>query len=278
MAYFAQYPQGIYATEQPLWLNFYSAPYSLKNIERTRWGVQNRANLHLRLPMPKEPGYQVQHNFGESNNNPVGPVLSAAGIANSGGNLFGAGGANMLARLMQPATFFAERMFATSTYRRFSNIAEYTMVSEARKQYFFQYVFAPKSELEAFEVERIVGSFRKSSFPMVASGLPERSYPQPLWRLLVTKGNGYQYTTNSNALTADWLGDPLVCVLQNVIVKKNDDADTVVRYLPAGTSSITLLGLLFTEFETGTGVPGGDGGIGLFSKSEISTLNFGPSL
>ena len=138
-----RYPFGMAQYEQPLWLNFYSASYSLKNNERTRSGVINRAGLQISLPMPKEPGYQVAHEFGESNNNPVGPMITRAGVANSGGGLKGA--INILKRNIQPATFYWERMFATSTYRRFSNIAEATMVSEGRKKYFFQYVFVPKN-------------------------------------------------------------------------------------------------------------------------------------
>jgi hypothetical protein len=185
----------------------------------------------------------------------------------------------MISRLLQPATFFAERMFATTTYRRFSNIAEYTMVSEGRKQYFFQYIMVPKSAEESIQVEEIVGTFRKCSYPAVASGLPERSFPQKLWSLAVTKGNGVALGGNGPGggeanLTANWLGEPLVCVLQNVIVKKNDDADTVIRYLPNGASSVTLLGLLFTEFETGTYVPETNS---IMSKSEISTMYFGTS-
>lgn len=273
-----QYPSGIYAQEQPLWLNFYVAPYSLKNGERTRAGVVDRAQIHIQLPMPKEPGYQIQHNFGESNNNPVGPILTRAGVANMGGNMFGEGGVQMLSRMLQPMLFFHERMFATSTYRRFSNIAEATMVSEGRKQYFFQYIFVPKTPQESLNVEQIVGSFRKASYPQVAD-LPERTYPQGLWTMAVTKGNVPAFGGEGN-LTANWLGEPLVCVLQNVFVKKNDDADSVVRYLPNGASSVTLLGLLFTEFETGTYAPGipteyGQGAI--LSKSEISYAVFGPS-
>jgi hypothetical protein len=147
------------------------------------------------------------------------------------------------------------------------------MISEARKQYFFQYIFVPKSEEESLNVEEIVGTFRKCSYPAVASGLPERSYPQRLWALRVTKGNGIALGGEEN-LTANWLGEPLVCVLQNVVVKKNDDADTVIRYLPNGASSVTLLGLLFTEFETGTYVPEANA---TWSKSEISSWYFGES-
>lgn len=268
----ARYPLGLYASEQPLWMNFFAAPYSLKNVERTRAGVINRAEFQLILPMPKEPGYQIQHNFGESNNNPVGPVLTRAGLANSGG--FNTTGAiNMMSRLLQPALFYHERMFATTTYRRFSNIAEMSMISEGRKQYSFQYIFVPKNAEETIQVENIVGTFRKCSYPAVASGLPERSYPQKLWTLAVTRGNGVALGGDIG-LTANWLGEPLVCVLNTVVVQKNDEADTVIRYLPNGASSVTLLGLVFTEFETGTYVPEANQ---VWSKSEISTYYFGPS-
>ena len=266
-----KYPLGVYAAEQPLWLNFFAAPYSLKNTERTRAGVINRSSLRIQLPMPKEPGYQVAHNYGESNNNPVGPILSRAGVANAGGGVGGL--VNQISRAFQPALFYAERMFATTTYRRFSNIAEMTMISEGRKQYFFQYVLVPKNEQETIQIEEIVGTFRKTSYPSVASGLPERSYPQNLWALAITPGNAAAFGGEVN-LTANWLGEPLVCVLNTVIVKKNDDADTVVRYLPNGSSSVTLLGLVFTEFETGTYVPEANA---TWSKSEISSYYFGES-
>jgi hypothetical protein len=266
-----QYPYGLAAAEQPLWLNFWSAEYSLRNYERTREGVINRAFARLSLPMPREPGYLIGHEYGESNNNPVGPILSRAGVANAGGGLGGA--LNVLKRSLQPATFYWERAFATSTYRRFSNIAEYTMVSEGRKKYFFQYAFTPKNEAETIQIENIVGTFRKSSYPTVASGLPERSYPQNLWAIKVTQGNARAFGGESN-LTANWLGEPLVCVLETVKVQKNDESDPIIRFLPNGASSITLLGLVFTEFETGTYDPRSNS---IISKSEISTRYFGPS-
>jgi hypothetical protein len=110
--------------------------------------------------------------------------------------------------------------------------------------------------------------------------LPERSYPQNLWSLYVSRGNVAPTVSTSSDeftpgnLTANWLGEPLVCVLQSVVVKKNDEADSIVRYLPNGNSSVTLLGLLFTEFETGTYFPQFNA---TWSKSEISTFSFGAS-
>lgn len=259
------YPLGIAAGEQPLWMQFYAAPYSLKNTERTRSGVINRSEFMIKMPMPKEPGYMIAHEFGESNNNPVGPILSRSGLANSGGI------GTLLERVLQPATFYWERMFATSTYRRFSNIAEMTMVSEGRKKYVFQYIMVPKSNEESLQVEEIIGTFRKCSYPAVASNLPERSYPQKLWALQVAKGNGVALGGEAN-LTANWLGEPLVCVLETVRVQKNDQSDPIIRYLPNGASSMTLLALVFSEFETGTYVPQANE---IWSKSEISSYFFG---
>jgi hypothetical protein len=268
---FYQFPLGSYAAEQPLWLNFYAADYSLINTQRTRAGVISRAFNHIKLPLPKEPGYVVQHEFGESNSNPVGPILTKAAIANAGGGIGGT--LRQLERMAAPAMSYYERVFATTTYRRFSNIAEMSMISEARKQYFFQYVLVPKNAQEAKIIEQIVGSFNKSSYPTQASDLPERSYPQSLWAMKITKGNAPTGFGDEGDLTADWLGSPLVCVLNTVMVKRNDNSDSVIRLLPNGTSAVTLLGLQFTEFETGTYVPGGSDGYGaggIYSKSEIS--------
>jgi hypothetical protein len=259
MAYFRQYPLGVYSSEQPLKILFYAAPYSLMKKERTRGGVAGRADIIISLPLPKDPGYTVAHSFAENNDNPVAPVLTAAGIKNSGGVI------SLLRRLAQPALVFYEKTFATSTYRRFSNVSEMSMVSEGRKQFMFEYIFTPKNAAESAVVDDIVGTFRKCSYPMLASGLPERSYPQRLWTIDVIPGN--QPSPYTNSLAAEFLGEPLVCVLKTVIVKRNDDADPIVRFLPDGRSNVTLLGLVFQEFETGTYVPDANA---IWSKSEIA--------
>lgn len=251
--------------EQPLNLVFNVAPYSLKNFERTRSGIVARSEHTIRLPMPKEPGYSVIHSFGEGQN-PVGPVISLAGAANSGGlDKFG----TLYSRVMQPEAFFAERQYATDTYRRFSNITELTMVSEARKNYYFEYIFVPKSQAEAAQVAAIIGTFRKSSYPVVASGLPERTYPQSLWTIRVE--SDWQGSGSGND-TGDWFGEPLPCVLSGVIVKHADQSDPVLRYTSDFRSSVVLLGLNFTEFETGSYVPFANE---TWSKSEISDYYFG---
>lgn len=263
MAYF-QYPVSNAYTEIPLWLNFFVSPYSLINVERTRPGIINNSYHQIRLPLPKEPGYSVVHQFGEGQN-PVGPVLSMAGMANSGGEAnFG----TLFSRVMAPISFFAERQYATTTFRRFSNITELTMVSEARKNYYFEYIFVPKNREETQEVANIIGTFRKSSYPTTASGLPERTYPQNLWALACTNSAG-----SDNGLSADWLGEPLPCVLSAMSVKHADINDPVVRYLPNLTSAAIMLGLNFTEFETGTYVPQFNQ---TWSKSEVSAFYFPP--
>jgi hypothetical protein len=263
MAYY-QYPLGAYATEQPLWINFFCAKYSLINDDRTREGIQSRAFHHLKLPMPKEPGYFVRHEFGEGTN-PVGPTITLASIANSGGI---ANFDTLFQRNLDPGAFQEEYFKATSTFRRFSNITEATLVSEARKEYNFEYIFVPKNQAESEQVEEIVGTFRKCSYPSVATGLPERTYPQNLWSFEISKGAN---TSMSLGSTDDWLGEPLPCVLTTVVVKKNDSADPVLRLLPNGNSNVVLLGLVFREFETGTYDPSANA---VLSKSEISAKYF----
>jgi hypothetical protein len=257
-----QYPLGTYASEQPMWLKFIGAPYSLKKEQRTRDGIAANSEIEIYLPLPKDPGYTIAHEFSISNDNPVAPIISMANIANSGANM-AEGTVNLAARLMEPAAAYYERFFATSTYRRFSNLTELTMVSEGRKQYFFQYIFAPRSEDESIQVERICATFRNASYPTLASNLPERTYPQGLWTIDVVPGNVPSFGDAS----ATFLGEPLPCLLKTVTVKKNDSADPVTRFLPNGASALTLLGLVFQEFETGTYDPNKGQ---LRSKSEIA--------
>jgi len=254
---FVQYPLGSYASEQIGWIYFYAAPYSLKSTERRPTDIPGRSFAQIKLPLPKDPGYQVAHEFGISNDNPVAPVLTSAGIANSGGL------GNLATRLLQPALFYYEKTFATSTFRRFSNVTELTMTSEGRKQYFFQYIMVPKNVDEAKAIDNIVGTFYKSSYPTVASGLPERSYPQNLWSITMEGLNGQR-------IDGDFLGRPLTLVLKTVIVKRNDDVDPILRFTPSGHSNVTLLGLVFQEFETGTYDPTEPRGGQVLSKSEIA--------
>lgn len=269
MAYIFQYPspQSVEAIEQPRWLRFYAKEYSLKNSQRTRQYIKSQPFAVITLPMPKEPGYQIRHEYGEGTN-PVGPVLSLAALENSGG----IGNFDTLwNRILDPAKFQNEYMYATTTYRRFSNVTEATLVSEARKEYYFEYLFVPKNEADSIQVEEIIGTFRKSSYPTVATNLPERTYPQNIWALDVVAGDTWSGGAGASALTANWLGEPLPCVLTSVLVKRNDAADPIVRYLPNGLSNITLLALNFREFETGSYDAGRNE---VLSKSEISANAF----
>jgi hypothetical protein len=268
MPVYYQYPSTVpYINEQPFWLNFYVAPYSLKNTERTRPSIIQRSFAQLILPLPRDVGYSMTHEFGETARTPiVASNVVDSSVANNGGNRN-----RDQIRLREDfaaSAFIGEYNAATSTFRRFSNITELTMVTEARKRYSFEYLLVPKNSTESIAINQIVGTFRRSSYPTVAGGLPERTYPQNLWTLTVSKNSGF--STFSNDLTRDWLGEPLPCVLRTVTVKKNDRADPVVRVLPDGYSNLTLLGLVFEEFETGS-----FNGTEVKSKSEISADSFG---
>jgi len=260
------YPRAPYDKEMPLKMAFYGAPYSLDKNFRTRPAIKRRAEeegAFIVLPLPKDTGFSIAHEYGINNDNPVAPVITMAGIKNSGGVV------NLLTRLAQPSLVFFEKFFATSTYRRFSNVTELTMVSEGRKQFYFEYIFTPKNPDESNQVENICGAFRKASYPTLASNLPERSYPQNLWVIDIIKGNQPQ-PWDGQYDAAELLGNPLPCVLKTVIVKRNDNIDPIVRFLPDGRSNVTLLGLKFEEFETGTYDPAFNE---VISKSEIAAYH-----
>jgi len=93
--------------------------------------------------------------------------------------------------------------------------------------------------------------------------LPERSYPQNLWALSMEGVGGRE-------ISGDFLGRPLTLVLKTVIVKRNDEIDPVMRFTTGGHSNLTMLGLVFQEFETGTYDPTEPNGGQVLSKSEIS--------
>lgn len=269
---FVQYPLGEYAAEQPWWLNFYSAPYSLINVERGRISIQQRAKVHIKLPFPREVGYNATHEFGQGWS-PIIPHMSyAPNIANNGGAGNPISQGILQSRVFQSARYVEEYNAATSEnpIKRFTNLTELTMVSEARKKYVFEYIFAPKNNAESLAVENVIGTFRKFSYPVVALGLPERSYPQSLWVIKVT--NNSTLTPSTVNPDADWLGTPLPCVLKTVAVKKNDKLDPIIRILPNGYSNFTLLSVIFEEFETGTFDPVAQE---ILSKSEISAQYFG---
>jgi hypothetical protein len=257
------YPKPPYEKEQPIWMNFYVAEYSLKNSERTIDSIVQRQFHTIQLPLPRDVGYQANHEYGMGFSPLVPNSVYSSNIANNGGlNQQSA----IQAREYSRAGFLNEYSDAQSTFRRFSNITELTLYSEARKKYIFEYLFAPKNKEESEEVENIVGTFRKTSYPVAVTGLPERTYPQNLWALKVSGPD------DNIDYSGDFMGRPLVCVLKTVSVKKNDKSDPVIRLLPSGYSNITLLGLVFEEFETGTYDPEENE---VFSKSEISAKYFG---
>lgn len=244
-----------FVNEIKFWVVFSCNNYSVINYNRTRIGINTNPILQIYLPFTSEPKMSLQHEFSQGTN-PVGPVLSLAGLKNTSG-----GDKAFLERLAAPTAAFYETTFTTDTYRRFSNITEASMTSEARRNFSFKYVFVPKTADETVQVEGIVNSFKNYSYPKAVDGLPERTYPQNLWTI---RASAVQ-TEVSNNLTTTWLGDPLPCVLSSLSVERGDPSDPVLKSLPNGAPAITLLTVGFTEFETGTFQNGV-----LKSKSEIS--------
>ena len=260
------YPRN-YSDEIPFYVVFACAPYSVLATNRTRNFISSNSVVNIALPFTSEPKMALEHKFSEGTN-PVGPVLSMAGLANTAG-----GYEALLERLAAPAAAFYEASFTTDTYRRFSNVTEATMTSEARRSFTFKYLFVPKSGEEATEVDTIVNTFRNLSYPQKVADLPERTLPQNLWRITAWNnaiGGGEQ----SSDLTNSWLGDPLPCVLQSMQVDKGDPSDPVIKVLPNTKSLTTLMTITFIEFETGTYDP--DSG-SLLSKSEIAAIPLGGS-
>jgi len=258
-----RYPLDPYDVEIPFWCAFKCAEYSVINEKRTRAHINANPIATILLPFTGEPKMTMEHKFVEGTN-PVGPVLSLAGLKNSSG-----GDEGFLERLSAPAAAFYETTFTTDTYRRFSNVTEASMTSEARRTFTFKYLLVPKNDNEAEAVDNIAKTFRNLSYPKIVPGLPERSMPQNIWTISAI-GN-VAGAESDPSITNSWLGDPLPCVLQHMEVDKGDPADPVLKILPNSKSLMTLLTITFLEFETGTYAPDFQGGL-LLSKSEVSYL------
>ena len=258
-----QYPLFPYDAEIPFWCAFKCAEYSVINTQRTRAHINTNYIQAIYLPFTGEPKMTMEHKFVEGTN-PVGPVLSLAGLRNTSGS---DGDATFLERLSAPAAAFYETTFTTDTYRRFSNVTEASMTSEARRTFTFKYLFVPKNKVEADVVDLIVTTFRNLSYPRIVPSLPERSMPQNIWSIYAIGNVANQESDPS--ITNSWLGDPLPCVLQHMEVDKGDPSDPVLKILPNSKSLMTLLTLTFLEFETGTYAPIMNK---LLSKSEVSAL------
>jgi hypothetical protein len=247
-----------YDNEQGYVLGFSAAPYSVLASERTRGYILGEsAYLNIALPLPTELVVQTQHAYSEEAN-PVGPMLSAAGALNSGGE------AAMLKRVfVDPMVTYFNNISSTVSQQMYSNITEMSLKSEARREFTFSWLLVPKNKDDADAITNICNYFREASYPVYAD-LPERVYPAPIWAIYIIASEGIDVS-----LTRNWLGDPLVCVLSSVAVNKIPLDSTRPTYFKNNDGTVdpvaTALSVVFKEFETGAAIPGGR----VVSKSEF---------
>lgn len=243
-----------YDQEQGYALLFNAAPYSVRANERTRPFINSPAGsrLSIVMPIPGDLTINTVHGYSEEAN-PVGPMLSAAGALNSGGNI------NLLKRVfVDPMLTYFSNISSTTTQQMYSNITELSLKSEARREFEFGWLLIPKNAQDAIAITNIANAFREASYPAY-SDLPERIFPPPLWTLQVTTINGA-----SIDLTRNWLADPLVCVLASVSINKVPLDSKRVTYFTDGQPLATAISVLYKEFETGAS----DGSGYVISKSE----------
>ena len=236
---------------------FRAAPYSVLAKERTRRHVNSNPFVEIVLPIPNSHISSTQQAYSEEAN-PVGPMLSAAGAANAGGNK------KLLKKTFEePFLMYLKNISSTTSQISYSNITELSLKSEARREFRFSWFLVPKNQRDAESVATICEAFRVNSYPFYA-GSAERITPPPLWALSMIPINE---GTSSDELTAAWLGSPLVSVLTTVEVNKIPiDAERPTHYY-SGQPVATVLSLVFKEFETGAINSGGL----ISSKSEYAS-------
>lgn len=232
-----------YDNEQGYVLGFSAANYSVLADRRTRSHILNQGNyLNIGLPLSTQLLIQTQHGYSEQAN-PVGPLLSAAGALNSGGE------AAMLKRVfVDPMITYFSNISSTVSQQIYSNITEMSLKSEARREFTFSWLLVPKNNADAIAIVNICNAFREASYPVYAD-LPERVYPAPIWAIYIMADGGYD-----EELTRQWLGDPLVCVLASVAINKLPLDSARATYFKVGASAqpvATALSVVYKEFETG---------------------------
>jgi hypothetical protein len=247
------YPQDD-LTEIPYWLIFHHAPYSVLAKERTRDAIVSRSDGYIQLPLPQELLIKTEHEYNATAGTVGGNQLSKANELNT------VGGRPALYKkfFVDRALYSLEKAATTSTYRRFGNTNELTLVNEARRVFIFEYVLVPRSLLESRTITDMCNYFRTNSYP-AATSTPERTFPPDLWRVAVA-GEG-----STEFLSASWLSDPLVCVLRSVHINKSPIPQDVPRFFEDGGPMVTALTLVFQEHETGTNKGGR-----ILSKSELA--------
>ncbi len=230
-----------YDSEQGYVIVFDAANYSVRASERTREAVSGGGNnfLTIVMPIPGDLVIQTAHGYSEEAN-PVGPMLSAAGALNSGGNI------NLLKRVfVDPMLTYFSNISSTTTQQMYSNITEMSLKSEARREFEFGWLLIPKNQADAIAISNICNAFREASYPVYADQ-PERVFPPPIWRLQIAGIDG-----TSPGLTRNWLADPLVCILASVSINKVPLDSKRVTYFTDGQPVATALSVLYKEFETG---------------------------
>jgi len=241
-------------TEIPYWLIFHHAPYSVLAEERTRDAIVSRSEGYIQLPLPQELLIKTDHEYNAMVGTVGGEQLSKANELNT------VGGRPALYKkfLVDRALYSLEQASTTSTYRRFGNTNEMTLVNEARRVITLEYILIPRSSFESRTITDMCNYFRTFSYP-AATSTPERTFPPDLWRIAVA-GEG-----ETEFLSASWLSDPLVCVLRSVHINKSPIPQDVPRFFEDGGPMATAITLVFQEHETGT-QKGGK----VFSKSELA--------
>lgn len=237
-------------------MQFLASPYSVLAVERTRAWVAKNAFLDIILPLPNSHINSTQQSYSEEAN-PVGPMLSAAGLKN-------AGGAQRLLKknFEEPFLTYLQNLSSTTTQISFSNITEMSLKSEARREFRFNWFLVPKNQNDALAIATICEAFRTSSYPYYADSA-ERVTPPALWNLSIFSDAG---VGTVDELSSAWIGSPLVSVLVTVDINKVPIDSERPTFTYTGQPVATVLSLVFKEFETGA-----IGSDGIMSKSEFAS-------
>jgi hypothetical protein len=236
------FPNDDYATEIPVWMNFYAAPFSTFSKERTRNEVLRNPVVTIAVPFPNRMSTANTQQY------MTGQYPDLEG-------LFDKEEYDLKESEMQNS--FTQGLGIISY-----DHAETLLTPGARRTHLFDMNLVAKTAAQAYTINDIALAFQTYMYPTAfTESLLNMGHP-PLWHFFASGDN------IKDIKRAYWDGNPLVSVLQSVDINRSP-----ISSLPFMTPDFTPLAinikLRFIELEPAMQL--GNGALGLFSRSERFT-------
>lgn len=236
------FPNDNYATEIPVWMNFYAAPFSTFSEERTRTEVLRNPVVTIAVPFPNR--------------------MSTANTQQ-----YMTGQYSDLEGLFDKEEYDLKTSETQNSFTQGLGIisydhAETLLTPGARRTHLFDMNLVAKTAAQAYTINNIALAFQTYMYPTAfTESLLNMGHP-PLWHFFASGDN------IEKIKQAYWDGNPLVSVLQSVDINRSP-ISSLAFMTPDFTPLAINIKLRFIELEPAMQL--GNGSLGLFSRSERFT-------